>query len=1136
MRNVRLSVRIAAVLAALVALIAITVAVLFNSQSFSRWLVNTAAQRSGGTIAVAAVEGTLGGGLRIGQLEVELDSANVVAADVELRVDWRSLVARSVIVDYINVARLDAALLQSESSQDIEPNELSILVLIRRIFLGELNVVQDDAQYLFSETAFELRVLRNRFELNDFSGVYEQLALSGRASVTLTDSLAVDSTICVDGVAAGEPILGCIDGVGSLPEVQVDAQLRQPFTISGTGTIALEESGAVDLEISWQDAALLALPDARSPQGNVQIEGTIARPEFVAEGSVAYSQYEADVIARAAVEGMTVELQSLQLTDGDLSAELSGATSTSFDSGEFDVRLAGVNPQRWLAQWPGDLIASAEVAYTTSPSLSLDADDIVVRGQLRGNPIAGVGALRYSQDSVLIENFQLVSRSDQISVNGQLASDANLTLAATINDLSLYSDDFGGALTADLHISGTADQPQVDGAVDLNNILAEGFAIETLRVAGSVGIAPEDPINLSASAVGLTAGNTNVSSLLFDVSGSAAEHRMLARLTAESWSSQLTGDGAFAGSDWSGRIAELDFLPDGLGLWRLRVPAEISYGAAGYSVSESCLAYQLSSICGSVAVSGGPEDALNVSAINFDLGILAPFAPEYLSAKGLINATAALTDISANPRGEISVEADDAQIDLFLAEDTQFPIPIVRFEFDALLEDDGASISAQLDAAEVGNAAAVFLVDDPLREDSPVSGSVNVQWHDASLLSLLSPDVDGVRGELAAELRIDGTLDQPVPTGSAGWSDGRIEVPAWGLAIEQIDAAFLADGNREAEFEAQGLVEGSPIEIDGSVLLDAEAGWPMQLALSGTDLFLVQLAEIQMSVSPDLQATVQLPDIRVNGTVTIPSAQIRDLALPEQAVVPSADTIVHGREVDSEGRPLNVVADLVLELGDDVTYQDASLSAAATGRLNLAYQSGEGAAAQGALRLTGEYDAYGNPLVLQRGELIFVGPLENPSLDILAVRDIGEVTAGVQLTGTLRAPITSVFSDPVMSEADALGWLLFGRPLDGSQESDSTALRNAAFSMGLQQALPVIERIGESLRLDDFAIRSTEADAGALMAGKYLSPNLYFRYSYGLFNRIGGLLLRYRINDQFSLETRSGEQSSMDLLYTREKD
>jgi translocation and assembly module TamB len=123
-----------------------------------------------------------------------------------------------------------------------------------------------------------------------------------------------------------------------------------------------------------------------------------------------------------------------------------------------------------------------------------------------------------------------------------------------------------------------------------------------------------------------------------------------------------------------------------------------------------------------------------------------------------------------------------------------------------------------------------------------------------------------------------------------------------------------------------------------------------------------------------------------------------------------------------------------------------------------------------------------------------------------------------------------------MSEADALSWLLFGRPLDDVRESDSNALRGAALAMGVQQALPAIDRFGESIGLDEFAIRNTEADASEIMAGKYLSPNVYFRYSYGVFNRIGGILLRYRINDRFSLETRSGEYNSMDFFYTREKE
>jgi translocation and assembly module TamB len=90
--------------------------------------------------------------------------------------------------------------------------------------------------------------------------------------------------------------------------------------------------------------------------------------------------------------------------------------------------------------------------------------------------------------------------------------------------------------------------------------------------------------------------------------------------------------------------------------------------------------------------------------------------------------------------------------------------------------------------------------------------------------------------------------------------------------------------------------------------------------------------------------------------------------------------------------------------------------------------------------------------------------------------------------------------------------------------------------MGLQQALPAVQRIGQTMGLDELSVQTTDTDAGALMAGKYLSPRVYVRYSYGLFNKIGGLLVRFKMNDRLSLETRSGDQKSMDLLYTIEKD
>jgi translocation and assembly module TamB len=1136
-KRFRFVARIAAGLAALVAVVVLAVAVAFNSESFARWLVATIAERSDGALRVEAVEGSFGTGLMADLVEVELDSGSVTASSVNLQLDWRALVARSLILDSLHISRLDAEFtLDDSGSSSQSPAELSLLILIRELLIDELNVAYDESDFSIGDLSLELRLLRNHLELNAVSAQWEALELTGRSAFTLAEALAIDSAICIDGVFLDERVDVCVDAVGSSQALDVDAQLRMPFSAIGSGTVVPAADGEVQLDLTWRGAALNAIPNASSPEGSLRVSGTFDTPRIDATGSLVYDEQQADFELSAVRLAENVRLDALRLTMADSVAELSGNFANTFDNAQLALALRDFDPQQMIADMPGNIDLTAQLDLSMQPGLSVSAENIVARGSIRDYPLTAIGELAYSDATLLVEDLQIVSRSDQIRVRGEIGEALDLDVTASMTDIGILAADLSGDLAAEFRVTGTAARPYLRGAANLTQVRSASLEADSIRVTADAGIAPDDQIDLTLTADDVLLSGYSLGAITVNATGTGASHRIEFLSASGAATSRLIATGSLDDSDWRGRISQLELNPSGFGAWRMQTPADLSYGESGYAVSELCLRYELSGICASVNVTGSSDDALAVSAVNFDIGILAPFMPPELRAKGLVSANGSLTNFANDPRGSIAFEAQDAQVDVILAEEVLLPIPIREFELAALLDDAGATVSARIDAAETGNVAASLVVEDPNDEASAVRGSLSLEWHDAAALSLLSPDVDEVEGRLNAIMSIGGTLDSPALDGSVNWLDGALEVPAWGLVVEQIEASIDASQAREATFAATGVIDATPVELDGTVLLDAEQGWPMQLRLRGENLAIVQLADVEMRVSPDLQADVQLPNVRVTGAVTVPYARIRDVGLPQQAVVPSPDTVVHGLDDDEAARPLNLVADLTIELGDDVTYADTNLSASATGRLDLDYRSGQGAAAQGALRLAGEYDAYGNPLALERGQLIFVGPLDDPSLDILAVREIGEVTVGVQLTGTLSTPITSVFSDPAMSEADALSWLLFGRPLDGSREADSNALRSAALSMGLQQALPVIERIGDTLRLDDFAIRNTETDAGALMAGKYLSPNLYFRYTYGLFNRIGGLLLRYRINDRLSLETRSGEHNSMDLLYTLEKD
>jgi translocation and assembly module TamB len=422
-----------------------------------------------------------------------------------------------------------------------------------------------------------------------------------------------------------------------------------------------------------------------------------------------------------------------------------------------------------------------------------------------------------------------------------------------------------------------------------------------------------------------------------------------------------------------------------------------------------------------------------------------------------------------------------------------------------------------------------------------------------SFLALLSPNLERVTGRLAVDLELGGTVGEPTVDGRANLAEGSFGLPAFGLVVEGIEGTATSADGRTLDFSATGRVDQALLTLAGATVLDPEAGWPTRFTVKGDTVPIVRLPNAEIFATPDLAVDVALPDVTITGSVHVPRASIELEGLPEQAVPPSPDAVVHGQTLAvTRGQPLRIATAVDVTFGDNVRYAALNLDTLITGQLRFEVEQSRSANARGTLDLTGTYNAYGQVLEIERGQLFFTGPLDNPGLNVRAVRDLdafgvdssfstGPITeVGVELTGTVQAPRTRVFSDPAMNETDALSYLLFGQPARGSggglEAEQASTLQVAALSLGLQQALPAFQRIGSSLGLDELAVRSTTADAGEVMAGKYLSPRVYIRYSYGLFNRIGGLLLRFKVNNRWSIETLSGDQESMDLLYTVVKD
>ena len=274
----------------------------------------------------------------------------------------------------------------------------------------------------------------------------------------------------------------------------------------------------------------------------------------------------------------------------------------------------------------------------------------------------------------------------------------------------------------------------------------------------------------------------------------------------------------------------------------------------------------------------------------------------------------------------------------------------------------------------------------------------------------------------------------------------------------------------------------------------------------------------------------------MTGDLLIPTANIEINEIPEAATSPSPDAIVHEQQGAESSARRRIDIDVAVGLGENVSFSGFGLTTDIDGDVRLRGGTHAPYTGSGELSLTkGRYKAYGQDLEIERGQLIFNGPLENPQLDVRAIRRTTDVVAGIQLTGTPSQLRSSVFSEPPLRDAEALSYLLTGRPLSSATSTgEGDTLNAAAFALGVSSAGNIVSQVRTELGLETLAIEGGSED-GRLIAGKRFGNRLLVEYGYGLIDKLGTLLLRYQLTDRITLESRTGTVSNLDVVYSVKK-
>ena len=285
------------------------------------------------------------------------------------------------------------------------------------------------------------------------------------------------------------------------------------------------------------------------------------------------------------------------------------------------------------------------------------------------------------------------------------------------------------------------------------------------------------------------------------------------------------------------------------------------------------------------------------------------------------------------------------------------------------------------------------------------------------------------------------------------------------------------------------------------------------LALDGDFKVDEGLIDFTRSDAPVLSADVQV----VRGEV--PAQDLSGAAKPDAANAATARRATLNLRVD---------------LGEKLRVRGQGLDTGLRGDLRLSAPAGR-LRVDGSVRTVGgTYRAYRQRLDIERGVLTFNGPVENPQLDIEAIRPNLDVRVGVAVTGTVLVPRVRLFSEPDMSDADKLSWLLRGRASEGQGSADTAMLQAAAMALLAGDEPGAIEQLFNTIGLDDLSVRQNDSAGGGaiLSVGKQLSRNWYVGYERGLNATTGNWQLIYRVAQRFTVRAQSGEQNSIELIWS----
>ena len=990
-----------------------------------------------------------------------------------------------------------------------------------------------------------LRAELSEVDLNAFDTRLPRTSLSGEVALsdsrdTLTGTLTIANALSGSHDGDRLPVKSLRSAVRvdatTLQLSDLSADLGSGGTLEGAGTLALTR---VTLDLN---ARALNLAGLQSRLRKTQLNGRIAVDATMEIQSVraALAQGKLHLDLHASRSDKIVELHDVRARARG--GEARGRGRVSFD-GDQSFTAEGVfrrfDPAAW-GDFPPGTINGRFSAKGSLLTRRVAASVALEPSRLRGEPLKGGGTATLAGER-MAGTLDLELGGNRVQAQGAFGSGAEtLTVRIDAPRLAIVDPQLRGAVSGSAVVTGSWKAPRATFELAGKDLAyAQRLRVVTVAAKGTYTAQADGRSQLHAGVTGLAVADWRIERAHLEVDGTRLKHT--AALTAQGGAADLTARAAGAwqsGRGWAGTVLEIT----NRGTVPIVLEAPVAVEAGPERLRLGAVAARV--IGGRIDMRGARyENGRLASDGRFDaLPVRTVLALSGLPAEtgGTLTLSGAWS-LATTPRWNGTISVRRAGGDVALGEKNTIPLGLGAMTLDVRLVDDHLEFNGQLQSRVAGAQLSGSIPPvsasgrNRIAAASPLRMSANVEVTRLAALSGLTDATLRFDGRGRAALTAGGTLGQPLVTGVIEASDLSLALPPEGLDLRN---GTLRAELAEREIRVQSFeIRGGAGTLKASGVLAHAKGYRSKMDWSAERLTLMNRPDRRLTITGRGSAALDNGKLSLAGELRADSGSFEMQAnrLPELG----NDVVVLGRKPGTHDKPetrdkpalRNAALDVALDFGDNFRITGRGLDSFVAGRIRVQTNGTGELVAKGEVRsVRGAYVAFGQRLELEQGRLIFNGPLENPALDIRAMRKKQAVEAGVQVSGTVRSPFIRVISDPPLPENEALSWLVLGQgPRDAS--GSELALLSMATAALLENQGQSPGGLAKTFGVDSVGMRSDTTAGRFVTVGKRIADDIYVVFEQGVGTTAYILKLEYNLTRRWLLKAETGTASALGVVF-----